>query len=112
MLLTINPAQSAAHESLCSMRFGALVNSVELGRARKHIAHGALSSIGRPLGDPPASPVFPSRRFRARSSGEADARQSARLGLPRLPSGLEGGAAPAGPAINRYVLWGTCSTAL
>ena len=49
MLVTLNPSSTASHETLCSLRFGALVNSVELGRAKKQIGFGILPLPARGL---------------------------------------------------------------
>eukprot|EP00542_Grammatophora_oceanica_P010939 CAMPEP_0194045266 /NCGR_PEP_ID=MMETSP0009_2-20130614/16631_1 /TAXON_ID=210454 /ORGANISM="Grammatophora oceanica, Strain CCMP 410" /LENGTH=649 /DNA_ID=CAMNT_0038690081 /DNA_START=59 /DNA_END=2008 /DNA_ORIENTATION=+ len=41
MFVNLSPTSASSHESLCSLRFAQRVNSVELGKATKHIQYGA-----------------------------------------------------------------------
>merc|ERR1712146_31064 len=38
MLLNLSPTNASAHESMCSLRFGSLVNQTELGKAKRNVS--------------------------------------------------------------------------
>jgi len=74
MLVTLNPSSTASHETLCSLRFGALVNSVELGRAKKQIGF-AKSKNSRPSSPPADSSGIRPERSAPQLGFAADRKQ-------------------------------------
>ncbi|CAN0425057.1 unnamed protein product, partial [Phaeothamnion confervicola] len=47
MIASVSPTAASAHETLCSLRFAAQVNGVELGKGVRHVTVGRTSTPGK-----------------------------------------------------------------